>query len=307
MIQTPSSVDVSKLTFGPVKVLDNGGKMANLRYESRSLTVETPSLSVPWGVGVYDKAGPPKYSVDLSLRGADVDERVGAFQKFLEAFDEQLIEAGVTNAPKWFKMTNPSREVIRAFYTPSLKFSRDATGALKPYPPTLKLNLRKNKDGLFEAAFYNGMDRDENGDPTLYNKTTPLDEILPKWTTGTAIIQCTGVWLAGAKFGASWKVVQFRVDSLPDQIRGPAFRTEAPDIRAYIAKTGAPKEDDVEEEEEEEEEDEVEEDVVAAALPSPPVTKKHVITPPVVFEEEVVSEPIPVPKKVVKRVSAKKA
>ena len=304
MIQTPNEVQCSKLEFGPVKVLDNGGKTVNLRYEGRNLMLETPSLNAPYGVSVFDKTpgAPPKYSLDLSFRGADDDESVRALQTFFEEFDERMIDAGVENAQKWWKMTNASREVIKAFYTPMVKISRDQAGNPKPYPPTIKLQLRKRKEhvkttgtdaSFFETQFYKG------NPPVAYDKETPLDDIHAKRSQLSVIAQCTGIWFAGGKFGTTWKTVQVRVDSQPEQIRGPAFRSEAPDIRAFVSRSlpkAATAKADAEVEVDEDEDDE--DDVVAAVLP--PKAKA-----PANFVEEDISEPVPVPKKVVKKVVKK--
>jgi len=319
MISSPSDVTVSKLEFGPVKMLDSGGKTVNLRYEGRNLMLETPSLNVPYGVNVFDKNGPPKYSVDLSLRGVDEDEKVKALQTFLEEFDERMLDAGVENAGKWFKMTNPNREVIKAFYTPLLKYSRDPQGNLKPYPPTVKINLRRKKDAAastsscFETAFYNPAAKDAKGVISAFPGDTPIEAVLAKRSQVTTIIQCTGVWFAGGKFGTTWKAVQMRVDSQPEQIRGPAFKSDAPDIRAFVSKAvassgagsgsgsgsgygGADEDDDDAEEEAE---------VVAAVVP---VKKAPAPAPaPAPFEEEAVAEPVPVPKKVIKKTVTKVA
>ena len=250
-IYLPSEIAVSKLEFSPVKVLDSGGKSVNLRYEGRNIMVEAPSLSVPYGVNVFDKTpgAPVKYSVDLSLRGADDNDAVRALQEFLEAFDERMIDAGVENASKWFKMANPSREVIRAFYTPVVKLSRDKDGNPKPYPPTFKLALRKrlvkgaapDSSSLartFETRFYDGT----NGSGKAvaeFDGETKLEDLLPKRSQATVIMQCTGMWFAGGKFGTTWKAVQMRIDSQPEQIRGPAFRSDAPDVRAFVARSAA--------------------------------------------------------------------
>ena len=305
MIQSPSDVTVSKIEFSPVKIMDNGGKSVNLRYEGRNLMIETPSLRVPYGVNVFDKTpgAPPKFSVDLSLGGAEDNEQVRALQEFMEAFDERMIDAGVENAGKWFKMTNPNREVIKAFYTPLVKVSRDAAGNPKPYPPTVKVALRKKKDGAtFETDFYDGSTKPLAAFP----KETPVEQILVKRAQATCIIQCTGVWFAGGKFGTTWKAVQIRVDSQPEQIRGPAFKSDAPDIRAYVSKSlAAGAAAAVEDEEDDGEE---EEEVVAAVLPpkKAPVAAPKPAAP--AFEEEQVAEPVPVPKTVVKKVGvAKKA
>jgi len=280
MIRLPSELDASNTEFGPVKLLDNGGKTVNVNYEGQPLKLETPSLKLPYGRNVFDKTpgAPVKYSVDLSL-----DENASELKSFLEAFDERMIDAGVENAQKWFKMPNASREVIKAFYTPLVKYSRDAQGNPKPYPPTFKVNLRprKFKNGApadlpaaaeaaarFEAEFYNAGERDAKGNPTLFPRDATLDQLLSKRTFVTAIIQCSAVWFAGGKFGTTWSAVQFRVDSQPDQMRGPAFRNDVPEVKAAEAET--------------EETEEAEE-----------------AAPPKVFEE--VAEPVPVPKKVFKK------
>lgn len=319
MIHTPAEIEVSKIAFQPVKILDNGGKSVNLHFEGRNIMLETPSLNVPYGVNVFDKTSPPKYSVDLSLRGADDNEQIKALQDFLEAFDERMIDAGVENAAKWFKMANPNREVIKAFYTPVVKISRDASGAPKPYPPTFKVNLRKkmakkgaaapdpsdSSVGAFEAQLYNAAETDSKGQIAAFAADATIESTLPKRSQVTAIIQCTGVWFAGGKFGTTWKAVQMRVDSQPEQIRGPAFRSDAPDIRAFVAKKltgegaaagGAGGYGGYGEEE-----DDGEEELVAAVVAPP--KKAAALAPAPAFEEEAVTEPAPVPaKKVVKKV-----
>lgn len=258
--------------------------------------LETPSMRVPYGVNIYDKAGPQalKYSVDLSLGGADENPDVAALQAFLESFDERMIDAAVENAQKWFKMNNPSREVIKAFYTPLVKVPRDAQGNLKPYPPTFKVSLRKKKDGNFETDFYDGTKKPLEA----FDRDTPIEQILPKRSQATTIIACTGVWFAGGKFGTTWKAVQLRVDGVPEQIRGPAFKTDAPDVRAFVSKKTAPVADATGYADDED--DDEEEEVVAAVLPPKPVAKKAAPPPPAVFEEEQVAEPVAVPAPVVK-------
>ena len=331
-INFPADVTVSKIQFAPVKILDNGGKTVNLSYEGQPLSIETPSLNVPYGVNVYDKTpgAPAKYSLDLSLRGADENEEVKSLQTFLEAFDERMIDAGVENAGKWFKMSNPNRDVIKAFYTPLVKYSRDANGALKPYPPTFKLGIRRNAAkkvpgsapvppptgtnvGSFRVEFYDPTaPTDEKGQMSTFPRDADIHTVLVKRAQTTAIMQCTGVWFAGGKFGTTWAATQFRMDSRPEVARGPAFRSEAPDIRAFVAKKvaaaagGAGGPPEVEDEEEDAEGGE--ETVVAAVLPPPKKAAPPAVAAVAAFVEESVAEPIPVPKKtVVKKVVAKAA
>lgn len=301
MIKTPSDITCSKLEVGPMKVLDSGAKSINLRYEGRNLMVETPSLKLPYGVNVFDKNGPPKYSVDFSFGGADEDEKTRELQDFFEAFDEHMIDVGVEKAKEWFKMAGASREVVKAFYTPMVKISRDAAGNPKPYPPTFKVSVRprrlkpgqKESDlpaasdalGRFETDFYNGCAK-----PLVaFPKEQSISEVVVKRSQVTAIIQCTGIWVAPGKYGTTWKAVQVRVDSQPDRIQGPAFRSEAPDIRAFVSRGLSKAAPVADSELDEEDEEEAEAEVVAAV--------KKPAAKPAFVEEEDVTEPVPLPTK----------
>lgn len=339
-IRIASEIDASKIEFGPVKVLNSGAKSVPLRYEGRNLMIETPSLTIPYGVNKFDKTpgAAPKYSLDLSLRGAEENEGVAALKEFMEAFDERLVQAGVENGSPWFKMAKPNQEVIRAFYTPLVKVAVDKDGNPKPYPPTFKLALRKrmirkpgDKEGVqdsgenvgaFETKFYNAAEG-----MAEFDKEIKLEDVVPKRSQISVIMECTGIWFAGGKYGTTWRAFQVCVHSQPEQIRGPAFRsfaTDAPDIKAFAARLtaaapasstapaggagGSGGDDD--------------DDgyggygggsssALEAVMPAKPVAVPAPAPAPVAaFEEEQVAEPVPVPvaKKVVKKVvTTKKA
>jgi len=241
-------------------------------------------MVLPYGLNVYDKAGPATYSVDVSFRGLEENPRVKAFYDMLTAFDERLVNAGFENAQAWFKMPNASREVIKAFYTPSIKVSTDREGKPKPYPPTLKVKLPK-KNGAFEALFYDAEKRP-------YEDVT-VEELLVKGAHATFLLKCVGLWFAGTKFGASWKAVQVKMDTVPTHGlgRGCAIQDDedAPVTRRPASRKPVQEED--------------EEDVMEAVLPSkpraPPPTEDDEED-----EEEVVEAPVVpkvAPKKVVRK------
>jgi len=107
----------------------------------------------------------------------------------------------------------------------------DAEGNRKPYPPTLKVQLRK-RDGKFETEVY-----DDKKRPLA---DIPLEDIIVKGSVLTALIQCTGVWFAGGKFGLSWKAIQIRADKVPQSLRGFAFLEEEGDAAAVAAAVPTP-------------------------------------------------------------------
>jgi hypothetical protein len=289
-----------------MKVLESGGKMCSINYNGDKFTTQLSTLTLPYGMNVFDKAGPVKYSMDLSLRGADDNPKVKAVLDAFTALDEFMIDQGVKNSRAWFK-ADLSRDVVKAFYTPMVKIAKDAEGNPKPYPPTIKVNLRKIND-TFEVKVYDDQRRPYEG--------VPLEDLLVKGAQLTALIQCTSVWFAGSKFGLSWKALQLRMDKVPESIRGYAF-VDDEDAPAVSTRKAAPanafaaldNEDD--------------DDAFAAPEPAP-VKKQSVLAavapapapaPVATMDDDAVDdEPLPVPKKstttvkkVVKTVPVKKA
>jgi hypothetical protein len=274
-----------------VKVLESGGKMASLNYNGGKLMTQIGSLALPYGMNVFDKAGPIKYSIDLSLRGHEDNSKIKAIYDAFHTLDEWMIDQGVENSKAWFK-TALDRNVVKAFYTPMVKVAKDADGNPKPYPPTIKVNLRK-ADDKFEVNVFDDKKRPYEG--------VPLEDLLVKGAYLTTLIQCTSVWFAGSKFGLSWKALQIRMDSVPDSIRGYAFVDDEDSASAPVAKTPVKQNKFASLEEDEEEEDFV-----------PQAPKKSVVaavTAPTIDDEPEDAEPLPVPaKKVVttaKKVVAK--
>jgi Family of unknown function (DUF5871) len=269
-----SAFSTSDVSFSQIKVLESGGKQVYVNYGGRnSFVVQTPQSTLPYGMSVFDKAGPVKYSAELSLRGYDEAGKMQEFYEMMHTLDEFMIDQGVKNSRAWFKC-DPNREVIKAFYTPTVRFSVDKEGNRKPYPPTVKLQLRQ-RDGVFETKMY---DDKRN----LYSGI-PMEELLVKGAQITALIQCTGVWFAGSKFGLSWKAIQIRVDNLPQSARGFTFVDDGESAPAPSKAAPAR----VQEEEEEEEE---------PPAPPPKAAKASVVAA-VVDDEAEDQEPIVVPKK----------
>lgn len=281
----PKDFKPSSITISPIKVMDSGAKQAYVNYEGHSMMMQVSGLTVPYGMSMFDKAGPVKYSVDLSLKGYDGDNvKVKQIYEAFNSLDEYMIDMGTKFSKQWFK-SDLSRDIIKAFYTPSVRFSKDAEGNLKPYPPTLKIQL-KQREGKFETAVY-----DEKKRPL---SDIPLEDILVKGATISSLIQCTGVWFAGSKFGLSWKAMQIKADHLPESIRGFAFRDEdEPAARITVPPPAPPAPSSNSFSALGDDDDEMVNDEAALA-PS-----KTVVTPPAAEDDDEaeIVEPVAVPKK----------
>lgn len=296
-VTSPASFNVGKVTFSQVKVLESGGKQAYLNYDGRPLVMQVGPLETPFGLSVFDKQGPPKYSVDLKLRGYDDaanNPKVATIYNALHALDEFMLDQGVKNAKAWFK-GDKSRDVLSELYTPIVKFPKDAEGNLKPYPPTIKVQLRQ-RDGKFETQVY-----DDKKRPLT---DIPLEDVLVKGAQLTTLMQCTGVWFAGGKYGLSWKALQIRADKVPESIRGfafldddgnaaapeaPAPRAQPAPAKAAPANSFAALHDD---------DDEVDDEEALAPAPAAPA-------PAAAVDEDEEEAPVPVPTKV-KTITKKK-
>lgn len=218
------NIDVSKVSFNEnVRTLDNGGKTVYIGYEGRPLVFQIPEMTVPFGSSCWNAGGngsdptKDKHSVDLSFKGMESRSTLRAFHAFLTAFDDAILDSALENSSAWFKKKYTSKDVVGALYTPLLKRSKSKeTGEYDDkYPPTFKINL-PFKDGKYDLNIYNT----EKQPITLSS--------IDKGSKVTAILQCSGLWIAGGKFGCSWKVIQLRVAS-PESIQGFAFQDDGDD------------------------------------------------------------------------------
>ena len=270
-IVAPASFNTSKVTFSQIKMLESGGKQAYLNYDTRPLVMQVGSLETPFGLSVFDKTTPPKYTVDLKLAGYDDptnSPKTATIYNAMNSLDEFMVQQAVKNGKAWFKADiNP--DMARMLYTPTIRFAKDADGNVKPYPPTLKVQLRQ-RDGKFETAIY-----DDKKRPLT---DVPLEDVLVKKAFLTVLIQCTGVWFAGGKFGLSWKAIQIRADKVPESIRGFAFLDEgetedapAPPVQKLV-KSAPPKTNQFQSLQDEDEE--VDDEEALAPPPAPTVQKK---------------------------------
>lgn len=275
-----SEFDASKITFGELKTLQSGAKAVNLNYAGRPLKMQVSNLDVPYGLNVEDKYGPTKYSFNLSLREFDSNPKVKAVFDALDGLDTRVMAECVEK--NWLKKPGMTQQILKQMklYKPTVKFSEDENGNRKPYPPTVKVALRKKND-KFETVFYDAEKKEI--------KDVPVEDLIVKRMTVTVLIECTGVWISSVGCGLSWKASQVKVVSSPESGRGYGFVDEddAPARRpAPAAAAAAPKASFAAAFDDEEEDEGVDDE----ALVSPTAAATAVAAP-------VVEEPAPLPKK----------
>lgn len=202
MITLAKNVDVGKITYASPKSLDSGARMIGLYYDTKPFIIQTPVLDAPYGVSKWENdRGPDKLDLQLSF-GTESHKEGQTFFKVMTAYDDKLIGDGLANAQNWFKKKLATRDVVEALYSPMVKHSKDKeTGEItNKYPPTIKFQIPTNKDGSVSCEVY---DKD--------CKLVDFKSMDLKRAKVSLIAQCNGIWIAGGKYGSTFKILQMQV------------------------------------------------------------------------------------------------
>jgi hypothetical protein len=204
-VKQPCDIDVKNLKVSPLKTMGNGVTRIAFVTLDGPFNLQLPEMYAPFGINVWENSdnGTFKYSVNLSFRDMDKRESLQKFYKFLEDFDEFIVQYALDHSYEFFKKKYTSLEVVRALYPCSIKQSIDkATGEINPkYPPTCKITIPYRND-KFQMETY-------NKDAELIDFSTVMNNL--KGAKITVILQGIQLWIAGGKFGATLKSQQMQV------------------------------------------------------------------------------------------------
>jgi hypothetical protein len=295
-VVTVSNFDAKKLSVSDIKKLDNGASQVYINYDGKRLRLQAPRMPIPYDSGDYQ--GNQKYKVQFSFRDRTTNPKVQAYYNMLEAIDNFVIDQGVKNAGKWFKMPGASRDMISLFFSPSLKFSKDKEGNVKDYPPTQSIAL-KQRNGAVDAEIYDNSKQ-------LMEGVTPI-EVLRRGAEVTPVSDATGIWVSDKKFGITWKLHQAVVNVPGEGGASGCLIVDDEDAGVVVAKPAKATASAVSAAEEE--------DLMAAVMPSKAVAvedddeeeedEEVIQAPPVPAKKVVAAAPAPAPavKKVVKKIA----
>lgn len=216
---TASSFNIANMKFGVAKDNsgNNGGKSVAITYNGGPLMVQTPKMTSPYGVNKWDNVGGgSKISVDLSFGDVTENPECAAFFEMCKALNTAFVNEGLANSNAWFKKKHNSADVIEALYTNLIKYSKDKTTGEQStvYPPTFKVNLPQN-DGVNSFTVYDSK-----------KEQIDLDSVDLKGAEIRVIMVCSGIWLAGGKFGCTWRAQQMQVTPRLTKIKDFAFVEE---------------------------------------------------------------------------------
>ena len=195
-----------------------GGKSVQCQLDGAPIVLQFP-LMLTWGIdeGVDEQSGRVSYDMALQFENGK-STSIDKFQVALQKFQDKILDDACSKSKEWFGKSKLSREVAEAMMYPILKFpkKKDGSGELDfERNPTLKLKV-PFWDNKYNIEIY-----DMDGKPAYLPEDTarkmgieppqgvrsPTD-IVPKASHVKGLLACNGVWMAGGRFGVTWKLVQ---------------------------------------------------------------------------------------------------
>ena len=247
MIVSGSEFDCkTHVKFQKPKPNQNGaGKNVGITnaQSNKALVLSTPLL-LTWGVNEWKDDSTGRVSYDMALQFPSEEYSSRATTEFLNAMkahEQNIKDAAVTHSKEWFGKATMSPEVVDALFSPMLRYPKNPeTGeADTTRAPTLKIKIPYWQDE-FNTEVY-----DMNMNP-LYpcsdSSVTP-QTLIQKASNVAVIIQSSGLWFAGGKFGTNWKLVQCVVKPKAT-LKGKCHISLAPEEREKLAQQKDASDDD---------------------------------------------------------------
>jgi len=207
----PKNISVADFRYSEPKPLDNGSKTVYVSHKGDRLFLQTPLMHLPYGVNNSadmeakknpgKPTGPPRYDLNVSFRDMERNPKVRSlYDKMLE-IEASVIDAAFANRLSWFRNDfKGNRDFVVDKFQPIVKLDRDpeTNEPLNRYPATMKAKLPYNADA--DTFSFECFDAEK--------AAVDFKRIKDRLKGGKAqlLIQLTGLWFAGGRFGCSWKV-----------------------------------------------------------------------------------------------------
>jgi hypothetical protein len=191
------NLDLTKLSYTQLNKGKNGGKVMYLLSNGETLRIQMPKMSMPFGATDYKDN--KKFSINFSF-DMNLDSHKKAFD-VLQALDTKLINDASINSKEWFG-TERTVEGIKDSFQSQLKVPDDSK-----YQPRLKAGLMtSNQNNGFRCNFV-----DMEGNKINVTEEN-VYEMIPSRSTGTAILECVGIWIVQKSLTLTWKVSKMKYE-----------------------------------------------------------------------------------------------
>lgn len=254
-IISQSSLDVSKVSFGDIRMNKAGGKSIPIKYNGQTLQIRLEKAMYPQGINIKDTPNGTTYDMKLSLRNCDpyAKERAGAelgstgqLYNFLLDLQEKVIQEGVKNSKKWFGKDRTEalvRETMKLFLGPSVEKINGEWVPSGKYAPGLKMKV-----GVYDGRV--AMDVAGPDGKPIQVDVDNLAEVFPK-RVEASIVVAPSIYVTGTGFGVTWRVTFARVAPPQRLTAAQVFadeieeETKAAPVQSFVEEPSAPQEEEV--------------------------------------------------------------
>jgi hypothetical protein len=214
---------------------DNDGKNIGFHYLGHSLALQLPKLETPYGFSrgregkdEYNK----KFTCTLSLDSTT--DKKARFVEQLKVFEDMLVRTATENAFEWGLVATKSaaqkatEDTIREKFTPIVKYRIDkGTGEISTkYAPTFRTNFNTNpttnEDGtegvpIITSEVWDSdrncinYEKGEDGQMHLMHPERINEAVIPRHCEVISLVQTRSIWVAGGRFGATFRIHQIVV------------------------------------------------------------------------------------------------
>tara|TARA_B110000444_G_scaffold145583_2_gene136131 strand:- start:3999 stop:4931 length:933 start_codon:yes stop_codon:yes gene_type:complete len=200
------------INFAAVKSLANGRKtigVNNKHSKSSKVTYISTPLMLTWGINKFVDEATANESFDMALQFPQAEyitPEAAAFLKNMQMFEKSVKEKALENSKDWLGKPIKSMDAIEALWTPMLRYPKDRVTGETDYSrsPTLKIKIPRWEGEFKNIELYN-----EEQVQLFPNDDgiQPID-FVTKGSHVATIISCGGIWVAGSKFGVTWRLFQ---------------------------------------------------------------------------------------------------
>ena len=275
LIVTSKTFNPADVSFAPAKTDSRGGKKVQLMLNGSPIVISVPFMFT-WGINERVDEASGRVSYDAALVFENEKDNISKFCDKLKEMQNMILNAASSEKSKeWFGKNKLSREVAEAMMYPILKYPKNKETGEEDFSrnPNIKLQI-PCWEGDFKVELYDTKGKalfipPTEGGETPQGDKTPVD-IVPSKSHIKGLIQCGGIWMAGGRFGVTWKLLQAQVRA-PVRLLGTGICHIVPDSDDEDA------DDDVESKEDSNISAEVNDDDVEGAVEQAAKPKKKVV------------------------------
>lgn len=214
--QLQANFDPTLLQFGDVRKYQNSAApFLPVTYNGNSLQLETCTVPMPFGVGVYEETG--EKSIDISFNNPTPE--VEQLREKMEQVDEMVFNA-VQERHVALLGKAKTREVLEDAHNKIVKEAKK-----KEYGFSMKVKWPKlGPDNKNKAPSFFNAERQEVDENYCVNNSR-----------GKLIMELRPVYAVSGRFGVKWVVLSVLVEEVPMTLSGCAFSPASPSRQALPA------------------------------------------------------------------------